>query len=254
VASETAHHRDLKRLALVWAREQRYAIPACEVSLPHLRFRLDVGACRPAFRLDRGSSGRATRSPVIGATALFECKQARADFLNDSRRSDVLTQRLKLMHARKERHETRLRLQYPSLRNGDALFAEYETHDFERSGDELYLKVLAQLRAAARQLYEHTKFEKLCRWKAANLHYVVTEPRLLRPHELPDGWGLLVRNGETLDLVVKPVWHEVPDSARLLFLQQIARAATAAVHREFGINRPDEENGWMARLSSIAAL
>ena len=223
--------------------------------MPNLRFRLDVAAYRPASKRERSPSGRYARSPVIGATAVFECKQARADFLIDSRRCDVLTQRLKLMHARKERHEMRLRLQYPSLRNGDALFAEYETHDFERSGDELYLKVLARLRTTARQLYEQTKFEKLCRWKAANLHYVVTEPRLLRPHELPYGWGLLVRNSETLELVVKPVWHDVPESTGLLLLQQIARAGTRAVHRELGTDCDStQDKGWIASLSSVAGL
>jgi hypothetical protein len=231
VASETADHRELKRLALIWARAQRYTIAAPEVSLPHLRCRLDVAAYRPDSKLERSPTGRRVRVTTMGTTAGFECKQTRADFLIDSRRSAVLTDRLERLHARKARHELRLRLHYPSLRNGDSLFAEYETHDFQRSGDELYLKLLQQMRCASRQLHEETKFEKLCRWGAVNLHYVVTKPGVLRPHELPDGWGLLVQHRDALELVVKPIWRDIPESARLRCLQQIAVACGRGANR-----------------------
>ena len=45
--SETAAHRELKRLALAWAQARGYRVAATEVSLPNYRFRLDVAAYRP---------------------------------------------------------------------------------------------------------------------------------------------------------------------------------------------------------------
>jgi hypothetical protein len=224
VPGETAQHQELKRLALEWAFQHGYAVAAREVSLPHLRFRIDVAAYRPQKERIRLASGRHARVAVLGTTAVFECKQARSDFLQDGRRSSLLAERLRILHARKERHELRLRLHYPSLRNGETLFPEYDSYDFARCGDELYLRDIAQLRTAARQLHEQTKFEKLREWQSANLHYIVAEEGLVRNHELPDGWGLLVRCGELLELRVKPLWHDPPESARLTMLQQIAAA------------------------------
>ena len=42
-ASESPAHLELKRLALIWAQADGYPIVACEVSVPNLRFRLDMG-------------------------------------------------------------------------------------------------------------------------------------------------------------------------------------------------------------------
>jgi hypothetical protein len=235
VSAESEQHRGLKKLALAWAWEQGYRVAAQEVSLPHFGFRIDVAAYRPETNVVRSPSGRRARAAILGTTVLFECKQARADFLHDSRRIELLAQRLKILAARKTRHEMRLRLHYPSLRNGDTLFAEYEGCDYARSGDELYLRDVRQLQSAARQLHAQTKFEKLTQWGAANLHYIVAEPALVQAHELPDGWGLLVRNADALELRVKPRWHDASESARLTMLQQIAAAGTRIVHREFGI-------------------
>lgn len=44
---ETQAHRDLKRLALVWAQTNGFRIAAAEVSLPNRRVRMDVAAYRP---------------------------------------------------------------------------------------------------------------------------------------------------------------------------------------------------------------
>jgi hypothetical protein len=217
--SESARHLELKRLALAWALAAGYSAAGTEVVLPHLRFRLDVAAYRPAWR---------GREAILGTTAIFECKQARGDFLRNARKSAALLARLERLDARKTRLEAVLRVVHPTLRNGDSLFPEYESHDYARSGDELYLKVLAKIASARFQLYEQTKFEKLHRWKAANLHYAVTEPGVLRPHELPDGWGLLTRAGDTLELAAKPRWREIPEHHRLNFLLRIAVSGTRA--------------------------
>ena len=64
--SETAAHLELKRLALLWAQENRYPIAALEVSLPQCRYRADVAAYRPQ------------KNGTLGHTAVFECKQSSA--------------------------------------------------------------------------------------------------------------------------------------------------------------------------------
>jgi hypothetical protein len=44
---ETAAHRQLKRLSVLWAQAQGYSACALEVSLPRCRYRADVAAFRP---------------------------------------------------------------------------------------------------------------------------------------------------------------------------------------------------------------
>jgi len=50
-------------------------------------------------------------------------------------------------------------------------------------------------------------------------------------HELPAGWGWLVRRGSDLELIAKPVWHDADEDQRLELLHRIAVAGTAAVNR-----------------------
>src|SRR5262245_28921196 len=72
LGGESAAHRELKRLALGWARMRRLILAAVEVKLPRSNYRADVAAATP-------------RSLSAGAfTAVFECKASRADFRRDS--------------------------------------------------------------------------------------------------------------------------------------------------------------------------
>jgi hypothetical protein len=225
-ASESVRHLELKRLALAWALERGFRVAAAEVSVPHFRARLDVAACRIESR---------SRSGVITATAIFECKQARADFLRDSRSRVRTLERLAALHVRKLRHEATLRPFYLSLHHGDSLFPELDGCDFVRTGDKCYLRLLAEMSALTNRLHAQTKFDDLLRWRAANLCYVVAEPEVAAGHELPDGWGLLVRNGDTLALAARPLWREVADTNRQALLQRTAIAATQAVSRGLGL-------------------
>src|SRR6185503_15377110 len=68
-SAETEHHSRLKTLALAWAQANGFAICAPEVRVPRSGFRADVAAC------SRGAGAR---------TAVFECKQSRADLLKDA--------------------------------------------------------------------------------------------------------------------------------------------------------------------------
>lgn len=236
-SSETVQHRTLKRLALLWAQANGYVICAAEVSLPNLQFRLDVAGYKPAMALPSSTGAGAARRkvPSLGTTAIFECKQARLDFVRDARCAQLMLLRLAKLEERKARSEEALKIHCPSLRNGDSLFAEYESYDFGRAGYEVYEKVLAEIRTISQRLYRETKFEKLYRWKAANLHYVVAEAGLIKAHEVPAGWGLLVREGPALELHIKPTWQDIAESGRLLLLQRIAQIATRSANREHQI-------------------
>src|SRR5690348_12809226 len=66
---ETETHRTLKRLALAWAQANGLLVSAPEVRVPKSGYRADVAAC------SRGNERR---------TAVFECKQSRADLLKDA--------------------------------------------------------------------------------------------------------------------------------------------------------------------------
>ncbi|MES2922777.1 MAG: hypothetical protein V4819_14580 [Verrucomicrobiota bacterium] len=232
---------DLKRLALIWAQANGYPVAAREVSLPNLRFRLDVAAYRPGsariLRRDeqRGTS-RAFTIAALGVAAIFECKASRADLVRDCRNSERLTARMKELTEAREELERYLKIHCPSLLKGDGLWPEYETAAFERSDHPPYLKVVKSLATISRQLHGQTKMENLYKWNAANLHYLVVEPGLVADHEIPVGWGLLVRDEARLELRVRPELRAIPGSATLAFLHRVAAAGTKATNREAGVD------------------
>ena len=237
---ESQAHRDLKRLALVWAQANGFRIAAAEVSLPNHRVRMDVAAYKPqrireTRRDERTGKERLVWTTKVGVTAIFECKASATDFIRDARSMKSTLERLKALHGKRERAEQELRIHYPSIRNGDSLFPEYETLNFERPGYERYEKVIREIRQLSDRLHGNTKFDRLTKYGVANLFYVVAEPAAVSAHVLPCGWGMLERAGDDLALKVKPQWHEVPDDARLAFFQRIAMAATRSVNREHGV-------------------
>jgi hypothetical protein len=254
-SGESQAHRDLKRLALVWAQSNGFRIAAAEVSLPNHRVRMDVAAYKPQRVQELRRNARTGRERLVwkaavGITAIFECKASATDFLRDARSLQAITERLKLLHERRERVEEELRIHYPSIRNGDSLFAEYETLNFERPGYERYEKILKEIRQLSERVLGNTKFDRLSRHGAANLFYVVAEPATVAVHELPCGWGLLERAGMDLELKIKPHWHEVAEDERLAFFQRIAMAATRAVNREHDAHFP---NAFFSTSEKLAA-
>jgi len=233
---ETAAHRELKRLALRWAQVNGFRVAAVEVSLPNHRVRMDVAAYRPdRFRVAACAGKRLVWKPRIGVTAIFECKASETDFKRDARSMIATLERLKQLHEKREKAEEELKIHYPSIRNGDSLFQEYETLNFERPGYERYEKIIHELRQLSTRLHGNTKFDRLTKYGAANLFYVVAESGVVARHGLPCGWGLLERAGGDLTLKVKPLWHEVGEEHRLAFFHRISLAATRSVNREHGV-------------------
>ena len=158
---ETERHSRLKRLAFLWAQAQGYSACAMEVS-----FASNAGIVPTLPPIDRSLR-------TIGSTAIFECKQALCDLRRDNCQSDVARKRLETICERRQLLETRLREHYPNLRNGDSLFPEFDLPDFTVIGHRGYSRVLRELRALQNRLYDCTKFDKLIRYRCANLSFLV---------------------------------------------------------------------------------
>lgn len=223
---ETATHVRLKRLALLWAQANGYSACAAEVSLPQCRYRADVAA----YRL---------KAKAPGVTAIFECKQALPDLRRDNCSTSATRERLLTVSRRRDVLEKHLRVHYPTLRTGDSLFPEYDSHDFSAIGHRNYGRVLRELAALQNHLNGGRKFECLVRYRCANLFFLVLPDALFREPELPAGWGVLVEADGSLDLVRKPVWHDNAVESRLRFLQRVAAAGTRQFNRAFGISRDE---------------
>jgi hypothetical protein len=215
---ETARHARLKRLAFLWAQAQGFPVCGIEVSLPKCRYRADVAA----YRWQRKQTG---------LTAIFECKQALCDLRRDNCQSKAARQRLDAMCKRRQILETRLRAHYPNLRNGDSLFPEFDSENFTAIGHRGYARLLRQLRTLQNELYDCTKFDKLIRYRCANLFFLVLPGELFRDPEIPAGWGALVESNGALTLTCKPVWHETTEEDRIRLLHRIAVAGTRALNR-----------------------
>lgn len=256
---ETAAHLRLKHAAYVWALHTGYRCAALEVSLANSSYRADVAAYRPVRRrveeLDTtGLNRRLIVRDVLGATALFECKQSRADFLKDSREARRILAELEKLSERRRTLELQLKVHYPRLQRGDSLFPEYQTADLEHLEHAGYRKVVRRMESLSNQLYGQTKFEKIRRQGIANLYYLVVAQGVLEPHEVPAGWGLLelvedappagvvealVAPGPgELRCVAQPTWQESTEPQRLGMLQRITQAAMRPTNREVGYVHP----------------
>lgn len=210
---ETAAHRELKRLALDWAASRRLLLAATEVRLPRSGYRADVAAATP-------------RSLTANAcTAVFECKASRADFLRDSAREAGAAELLVRMSERLMALRALIGGHRPDLRKREELFPEFDAIDLRGVRHETHERLQTEYRIAQRKLHEGTKFAKLARWRAASLLYVVAEEGVVRLHEVPDGWGLLVRCGDRLELLLKPCLNETTPEERVALVERLAAVA-----------------------------
>lgn len=87
------------------------------------------------------------------------------------------------------------------------------------------------LRTLQNRLYDCTKFDKLIRYRCANLFFLVLPEELFRDPEIPVGWGALVESNGALTLARKPIWHETAQEDRIRLLHRIAVAGTRAPNR-----------------------
>jgi hypothetical protein len=220
-------HRELKRFALNWAAAHRLVLAATEVRLPRANYRADVAAATP----------RALSTNAF--TAVFECKASRADFLRDSAPETGAAETIVRLNERLTALRTLIGGHQPDLRRGEALFPEFDAFDLRGLRHETHDRLQTELRVTQRKLFECTKFAKLARWRAASLLYLVVEDGLLAPHELPDGWGLLVRRGPALELAAKPCLHDTTAAERVALVERIAAVAARAQRTGPGGFTPD---------------
>jgi hypothetical protein len=223
---ETAQHGRLKQLAFVWAQAHGFSACATEVILPKCRYRADVVGYRP-------------RPKEVGSTAVFECKQALCDLRRDNCHSESARQRLEAMCERRQFLESRLRTHYPNLHNGDSLFPEFDCENFNVIGHRGYARLVRELRVLQNRLYDCTKFEKLIRYRCANLFFIVLPEQLFRESEVPVGWGALVESNGSLTLARKPIWQDAAAEDRIRLLRRIAMAGTRVLNRQLEIARDE---------------
>jgi hypothetical protein len=137
--------------------------------------------------------------------------------------------RLDAVDRRRQTLEKNLRIHYPALRIPDSLFVEFDPHNFEKINHRDYKNVTRQLSALQNRLFDCTKFEKLVRYRCANLFFLVLPNELFRESEIPGGWGALAERDGDLSLVRKPIWHDVAPENQLLL------AGTRSLNRDLKI-------------------
>jgi len=124
---------------------------------------------------------------------------------------------------------------YPNSRITDSLFPEFNSHDFTAIGHRGYARMLRELNTLQNRLYGCTKFEKLIRYRCANLFFLILPSELFRDSKIPIGWGALVESDGAL--VRKPIWHETTAEDRIRLLHRIA--AAGARNRQWEITFDD---------------
>ena len=228
--AESERHESLKRLAAEWALAQGLSFVAPEVSFPHRRFRVDVAACAPA-RKTPSRERKMSLTSVLKAAVVFECKQSRGDLVRDNKRRHVLVARLRTLESRRVRLEQLLGLHLPHLSLGESLFPEFDSYRLRDHAHGGYHRLMREIRISKRGVVEGTKFDRLLAYRLANLHYLVSDEDLVAEHELPEGWGLLLRRDGKLELLRKPLWREIGVEEQLIFLQRIAARKCFATAR-----------------------
>ena len=184
--AESDLHRCLKRMACQWLWDSGYASIADEVVVPGVGV-IDVAA---AGKWRRHNPRRAVfqREPIVDRhhVVFVECKAMRADFLRDQGRQQQFSFALEeRANLRRARRPRRPRHASPAL----------------------------------------GKFDTCLIRPHANLHYLLTPPKLIRIPELPRRWGLLVYEDRRIHVLRQAAWQEVANVTGIE--GAIARSLTA---------------------------
>ena len=212
--AETSQHRELKRMACAWLRQQGCNAIACEIRLPLSNFRVDVAGYRPLKRL----------SAEPGATFAVECKQSRSDFLRDAGRESKTVEKRDGFLERIEQLRGLLSTHLPQCRLHQSLFAEYDTYDFSGWRHANWFRLNNEYLRLAKKASLGLKFDKIVRFGSARFCYLVVSENVIRSEsELPLGWGCLEARKGNLVTVKNALPLESLASARLKLLERIAR-------------------------------
>jgi len=213
-AGESRSHVALKCLSVEWARAHGLTLVGTEVPLPRSSYRADVAAASPG-QLGDGA-----------VTAVFECKVSRSDFLRDSAPEETTRRRIRDLADRLGKLNALIGAHRPDLRRGETLFPEFDCIDLRGQRHATHGRLTRSLRTAQGALYAGTKFSRLARWRAATFLYLVLESEgIAAAHEVPAGWGVLVRVGEELVGMRPPLRNETGLPGRIALLERIAARA-----------------------------
>jgi hypothetical protein len=190
---ETHAHQHLKHLAAAYLRSIGCMAVAMEVRCPIARYRIDV-----AGHLDTDPLEFVRCDP---RSVVVECKQSRSDFLRDRTQMDRLIRiRDHLERVRGSIEEHRIKAEEPHLRvQGSSLFESMDDWNFAESRLPSYRRTLRRLRRVDQKLYGETKFFLMSRYRLADRMYIAAPRGMIRPCELPRGWGLLECPAECLE-------------------------------------------------------
>lgn len=212
---ETQAHIALKAGARAFLLERGARAVACEVRGPMGRRALDVAAYFPrsprhteaesaqaglftgeqaglrARDASRDASNPWTGEQLRARTVVVECKATREDFLRDgAERDDLLNERDALM-ARREAIERAMRERGVGAPEEPMLFGELAPWDFSSVDSPARREILSELSLVERKLRGQTKFFEMTRYRLADVLLIASPRGMIRPRELPEGWGLL---------------------------------------------------------------
>jgi hypothetical protein len=211
--NETEEHWLLKRLALGWAYERGFNCISFEVRAPRSPYRVDVAGYRPA---------KDQESPIV---ALFECKQNRPDLDRDSVQTASVEIELRGLEERRQNLERLLAVHFPNARTPISLFPEWDPFDPEKLPHTGYRRLIRRITALQRKLEGNTKFERVSRYRLANLHFLVAPAGLVRSARVPPGWGLLEAiDHEWLEMRIQPRFYSITNE--FAWLERICKTST----------------------------
>jgi hypothetical protein len=263
---ETREHLGLKELASAWLLSMGCRAVAHEVPCPIARFRVDAAGWAehdwrlgtdPAAHTSIFAAERAGDAHRAPRTVVVECKASRADFLRDDLRvDDLLAERERLLGRKAEIERDLIPVHEPHLRRAEgALFEESASWDFEKSRLLPYRRVLRQLAKLEERLHGQTKFNLIARWRLADELWILAATGVVRPREVPAGWGLaecspaVLRRGVQhalamgtlpLRVIVQAPRHASPEHRRARILRNIAIELTRGQFPRVASGAPGE--------------
>ena len=286
---ETREHLGLKELASAWLLSMGCRAVAHEVPCPIARFRVDAAGwaehdwrlgADPAAHTSIFAAERAGDAHRAPRTVVVECKASRADFLRDDLRvDDLLAERERLLGRKAEIERDLIPVHEPHLRRAEgALFEESASWDFEKSRLLPYRRVLRQLAKLEERLHGQTKFNLIARWRLADELWILAATGVVKPREVPAGWGLaecspaVLRRGVQhalamgtlpLRVIVQAPRHASPEHRRARILRNIAieltrgqfpRVASGAAGESADGSADDSANGGDTNTTSETRL
>ena len=186
--TETIQHRELKRLACRWLREQGFLAVGMEVQDPTGRFRVDV-----AGWTDR-AVGTGVR--IKPRSVLIECKQSRSDYFRNSRQTPGLLARRSDILERISRSRPEASPLFVSGRRTPLTL--FEPGVVIENGRELK-RLRVELASIERRLFRGVKLASMARWHGATQFWLAAPEGMISTCELPLGWGLVEASSQAIE-------------------------------------------------------